>query len=176
MATGEKMCDICQIRDVTVFTNDWCPECEQSFCEPCKLYHSASKLSKTHETVPYECFDKLPAVVKEIKNDCPDHDTRFEYYCSQHELPCCVECTKTTHSECRHLTAMHKVVEHFKTSNALLDFERTLSNLLNNLSFLMKGRFDNISLLAEEKEKCLKEITDTKRNVIAHLDQLETKR
>ena len=172
MATGGRLCDICQIRDVTVFATDWCPECEQSFCEPCKLYHSASKLSKTHETIPFECFDKLPAVVKEIKND---HDARFEYYCSQHELPCCVECMKTTHSECRNLTSMHKVVEHFKTSNALSDFEQTLSDLLNNLNSLMKGRFDNISLLADEKEKCLKEIADTKRNVIAHLDRLETK-
>ncbi|CAG2197167.1 unnamed protein product [Mytilus edulis] len=82
---------------------------------------------------------------------------------------------KTTHSECRHLTPMHKVVEHFKTSNALSDFEQTLSDLVNNLNTLIKNRFNNISLLADERNKCLKDIADTKLNVIAHLDQLEMK-
>lgn len=37
----------------------------------------------------------------------------------------------------------------------------------------MKGRFDNISVLADEKDTCLKEIAVTKRNVTAQLDQLE---
>ncbi|VDI49195.1 Hypothetical predicted protein [Mytilus galloprovincialis] len=69
---------------------------------------------------------------------------------------------------------MHKVVEHFKTSNFLSDLEQTLSDLPNNFNSLMKDRFDNISLLANEKEKCLKEIAYSKRNVIAHLDKLET--
>ncbi|XP_052074749.1 uncharacterized protein LOC127712396 [Mytilus californianus] len=175
MAAYGRLCDICEAREITVFATDWCPECEQSLCESCKSHHSAAKLSKTHETIPVESFDKLPPAVKDIKNDCPDHEARFEYYCSQHELPCCVECMKTTHLECRHLSPMHKVVEHFKTSNSLSDFHQTLSDLLNNLNSLIKGRFDNISLLADEKEKCLKEIADTKRNVIAHLDKLEIK-
>ncbi|CAC5378321.1 unnamed protein product [Mytilus coruscus] len=175
MAASEGLCNICENRDITEFATDWCPECEQSLCESCKSYHSASKLSKTHETIPFESFDKLPAAVKEIKNNCSDHEARFEYYCSQHEVPCCVECMKTTHAECRLLTPMHKVVQHFKTSGALSDFEQTLSDFLNNLNSLIKGRFDNISLLAHEKEICLKEIADTKQNVIAHLDQLEIK-
>ncbi|VDI41263.1 Hypothetical predicted protein [Mytilus galloprovincialis] len=175
MAASVRLCDICEARDVTVFATDWCPECEQGLCESCKSYHSASKLSKTHETIPFESFDKLPAAVKEIKNDCPDHEARFEYYCSQHEVPCCVECMKTTHAECRDLTPMHKVVEHYKTSNALSDFEQTLSDVLNNLDSLLKCRYDNISLLANEKDRRLKEISDTKRKVIAHLDNLEIK-
>ncbi|XP_052073762.1 uncharacterized protein LOC127711692 [Mytilus californianus] len=175
MAASGRLCDICETRDITVFATDWCPECEQSLCESCKSHHSAAKLSKTHETIPFESFDKLPSAVKDIKNDCPDHKLRFEYYCIQHELPCCVECMKITHSECRHLTPMHKVVEHFKTSNALSDFEQTLSDLLSNLNSLIKSRFDNISVLADEKGKCLKEITDTKLNVIAQLDTLEIK-
>ncbi|CAG2197166.1 unnamed protein product [Mytilus edulis] len=175
MAASERLCDICETRDITVFATDWCPECEQSLCELCKSYHSASKLSKTHETIPFESFDKLPCAVKEIKNDCSEHGARFEYYCSQHEVPCCVECMKTTHAECRHLTPLHKVVENYKTSNALSDFEQTLTDFLNNINSLIHGRFDNKSLLADKKEICLKEIADTKRNVIAHLDQLEIK-
>ncbi|CAG2238488.1 unnamed protein product [Mytilus edulis] len=175
MAASGRLCDICETRNITVFATDWCPECEQSLCELCKSYHSASKLSKTHETIPFESFDKLPGAVKEIKNDCSDHEARFEYYCSQHEVPCCVECMKTTHAECRHLTPLHKVIEHYKTSNALSDFEQTLTDFLNNINSLIHGRFDNKSLLADEKEICLKEIADTKRNVIAHLDQLEIK-
>ncbi|CAC5387165.1 unnamed protein product [Mytilus coruscus] len=175
MAARGRLCDICETRDATVFASDWCPECEQSLCKSCKSYHSVIKSSKTHETIPFESFDKLPSAVKEIKNDCPDHEARFEYYCSQHEVPCCVECMNTIHAECRHLTPMHKVVEHFKTSNALSEFEQTLLDFLNNLNFLIKGRFDNKSLLVNEKNKCLKEIADTKCNVIAHLDNLEIK-
>lgn len=59
---------------------------------------------------------------------------------------------KTTHAECRHLIPMYKVLEHFKTSSDLSDFEQTLSDFLNNLTSFIKGRFDNISLLADEKE------------------------
>ncbi|CAG2238492.1 unnamed protein product [Mytilus edulis] len=175
MAASGRLCDICETRDITVFATDWCPECEQCLCESCKSHHSAFKSSKTHETISLESFNKLPSAVQEITNDCSEHGARFEYYCNQHEAPCCVECMKTTHAECRHLTSMHKVVEHFKTSNSLSDFHQTLSDLLNNLNSLIKSRFDNILLLAEEKDKCLKEIADIKRNFIAHLDQLETK-
>ncbi|CAC5413787.1 unnamed protein product [Mytilus coruscus] len=175
MAASGRLCDICETRDITVFATDWCPECEQSLCESCKSHHSAFKSSKTHETISFESFDKLPPSVKEIRNDCYEHEARFEYYCNPHEVPCCVECINTTHAECRHLTPMHKVVEHFKASNALSDFEQTLSDLINNLNSLIKGRFDNLSLLSNEKDKCLKEIADTKLKVIAHLDNLEIK-
>lgn len=173
MAASGRLCDICEAREITVLATDWCPECEQSLCESCKSHHSAIKSSKTHETIPFESFNKLPIAVKEIKNDCSEHDARFEYYCSKHELPCCVECMKTTHAECRHLTPMHKVVEHYKTSNALSDFDKTLSDLLNNLNTLIKDRFNNICLLAAQKRECLEGIEEAKRNAIAHLDKLE---
>ncbi|VDI76385.1 Hypothetical predicted protein [Mytilus galloprovincialis] len=173
MAASRRLCDICETREFTVFATHWCPECEQSLCESCKSHHSAFKSSKTHETISSESFDKLPPSVKEIRNDCCEHEARFEYYCSKHEVPCCVECMKTTHAECRLLTPMHKVVEHFKTSNVLPDFEQTISDLISNLNSLIKGRFDNILILTDEKEKCLQDIEDTKRNAIAHLDKLE---
>ncbi|VDI37765.1 Hypothetical predicted protein [Mytilus galloprovincialis] len=175
MAASGRLCDICETREITVFAIDWCPECEQGLCQSCKYHHSAAKLSKTHQTIPVESFNKLPFAIQEIKNDCSEHGARFEYFCSQHELPCCVECIKTTHSECRLLTPMHKVVEHYKTSNALSDFEQTLSDSINNLNTLIKDRLNNISLLADQKEKCLESIEDAKRNVIAHLDELEMK-
>ncbi|CAG2196915.1 unnamed protein product [Mytilus edulis] len=175
MAASERLCDICETRDITVFATDWCPECEQGLCESCKSHHSAIKSSKNHQTISLESFNKLPTAVQEIKNDCSEHGARFEYYCSQHEVPCCVECIKTTHAECRHLTPMHKVVEHNKTSNALTDFDQTLSDFLNNLNTLIQDRLKNISVLADQKKECLKGIKDAKKNVIAHLNTLEMK-
>lgn len=41
--------------------------------ESCKFHHSAIKSSKTHETIPFGSYNKLPSAVKEIKNDCSQH-------------------------------------------------------------------------------------------------------
>lgn len=156
MAASEGLCDICVTRDNTLVATDWCAECEQSLCESCKSHHSAATFSRTHQTIPFERFHQLPSFVKDLKNCCDEHEARFEYFCKMHELPCCVECVKTTHFECRNLTPLHKVVLQYRDSTALTDFKCTLSELQGNLHAIVENRKGNLSSLVFQKMIVLK--------------------
>lgn len=173
MAASEGLCDICVTQDITLVATDWCAECEQSLCESCKSHHSAATFSRTHQTIPFERFHQLPSFVKDIKNCCDEHEAKFEYFCSKHELPCCVECVKSTHFECRNLTPLHKVVLQYRDSTALTDFKCTLSELQGNLHAIVENRKGNLSSLVFQKNDCIKKIEEAKNNAVHVLDKIE---
>ncbi|VDI03634.1 Hypothetical predicted protein [Mytilus galloprovincialis] len=90
MATSQQyLCDVCMSQHITQTATTCCPECEENFCEKCKVHHEFAKATKKHEVISIENVLKLPKFVQDIKINCSQHDERFVLYCDTHEVPCC---------------------------------------------------------------------------------------
>ncbi|CAC5378324.1 unnamed protein product [Mytilus coruscus] len=174
MATsGQKFCDICISQHITTPANVWCPECEENFCEKCKIHHEIAKATKKHETIGIENVLKLPKFVQEIKTNCLEHDERFVIFCGDHEVPCCVECLHTTHNNCRMLTPVKKIVQNIKDSSAFLDIEVSLADLLSNIKRIIEDRTANLQELVKQKAQCEEEIKTARETINSYIDSLE---
>jgi hypothetical protein len=52
----------------------WCLVCKEGLCSDCKKYHTALKVLKSHEMIPYENLRKLPQIAQDIRETCLEHD------------------------------------------------------------------------------------------------------
>lgn len=174
MATGGKdLCDICNNQHITIEAIVFCPECDEQFCERCSANHSVAKLSRKHECIPLENVSMLPQFVQDIKPFCSDHDERYEYFCSEHDEPCCITCLKNLHSKCRNMSSINNVVKDVKVSPAFCDLENMLSDLIHNISNVIKDRRENLQELKKQKTKFLHDIQAAREVVNATLDKME---
>ena len=87
-----RLCDLCEVQDLTNEAEIWCPQCEEALCSKCKVHHEIARITKTHEIVGIGDYCKLPESVQQITLHCDEHSERFEYICSSHDTPCCVKC------------------------------------------------------------------------------------
>ncbi|CAC5426501.1 unnamed protein product [Mytilus coruscus] len=172
-ASRQHLCDICFVQHITEDAQVWCPECEENFCEKCKIHHDIAKATRKHEIISIENVLKLPRFVQKLKINCSDHDERFVYVCSEHETPCCVKCIKTKHIECRNLTPIETVVKDIKQSPSFLDLETTLSDLLTNITNFVEDRKANLQGLKEQKRQCEGDMQSAREAINTYFDELE---
>ncbi|XP_052073484.1 nuclear factor 7, brain-like [Mytilus californianus] len=174
MATsGRQFCDICISQHITTPANVWCPECEENFCDKCKIHHDVAKATKKHETIGIENILKLPKFVQEIKTNCVEHDERFVLFCGDHEVPCCAECLYNTHKSCRKLTPVKNIVKNIKDSSAFVDLEVSLADLLANIEKYIDDRSANLQELVKQKAQCEEEIKTARETINSYIDSLE---
>ncbi|CAC5426505.1 unnamed protein product [Mytilus coruscus] len=169
----QQLCDICINQHITEDATVQCPECEEYFCDKCKIHHQIAKASSTHEIVSIENDLKLPKFVQDIKNNCAEHDEKFVLYCDDHGVPCCSQCIHNAHARCRKLTSFHRVVQNAKDSPLFMDLETTLSGLITNITNIIEDRTENLLYLAEQKMRCKKEIKITRDALNTYFDDLE---
>ncbi|CAG2221112.1 unnamed protein product [Mytilus edulis] len=174
MATsGQQFCDICISQHITTPANVWCPECEESFCEKCKIHHEIAKATKKHETIVIENVLKLPKFVQDIKTNCSEHEEIFVLFCGDHEEPCCAECLYNTHKNCRELTPVKSIVKNIKDSSAFVDLEVSLADLLANIKNVIDDRTANLQELSKQKAQCEEEIKTVRETINSYIDSLE---
>ncbi|CAC5426513.1 unnamed protein product [Mytilus coruscus] len=169
----QKLCNICIIQHITEDATVRCLECEEYFCEKCKIHHGITKASSNHEIISIENDLKLPKFVQNIKNNCSEHDERFVLYCDQHGVPCCTQCLHNKHAECRNITPFQRVVHNVKDSPLFMDLETTLSDLMTNITNIIEDRTENLHDLAKGQMKCKKEIKMTRDALNTYFDDLE---
>ncbi|XP_071179175.1 zinc-binding protein A33-like [Mytilus edulis] len=174
MATSQEyICDICMSQHITQTAIVRCPECEENFCEKCKIFHEFAKATKKHEIILIENVLKLSKFVQDIKINCPEHDERFVFYCDEHEKPCCAYCFHNAHTKCRSSTPLHTLTKNAKESSSLVDLETTLSDLLKNLTNIIENRSENLQDLVDQKKRFEMKIKTSKEAFNTYLDELE---
>lgn len=144
MATNERvlLCNVCQNRHLNTSAEEYFPQCEEALCRDCRDHHKASKLLKSHQTISIEKYQKLPSFIKEIKQNCEEHDCFLEFYCKSHDSLCCKLCSISAHKECTDII----FVEHFLTpsnghqSVPVDNIEKVLKDLPSNISTAIKDR------------------------------------
>ncbi|CAC5426504.1 unnamed protein product [Mytilus coruscus] len=175
MATSQQhLCDVCMNQHITQTAIIYCPECEENFCEKCKIHHEFAKATKKHEIISIENVLRLPKFVQDIKINCSQHDERFVLYCDTHEVRCCTQCLHDAHAGCRNLTSFQKVIQNIKESSLCVDLETTLSDLMTNLTNIIEDRTANLQDLEEQKTRCKKKIKAHREAINTYFDELET--
>ncbi|XP_071127629.1 E3 ubiquitin-protein ligase TRIM71-like [Mytilus edulis] len=84
---ASKTCDIC----VSGPGHNYCEQCDQLFCDGCKISHLRTKMSKNHT------FLSGPNINPEVKLYCKEHDENFIYYCMECNMPVCKICAIKKH-------------------------------------------------------------------------------
>jgi hypothetical protein len=104
-------CNICVHGNESKLEATWCPECEDILCTNCSMHHSRSSSSKQQIVISIENYQKLPSHIRSIKNRGTKHGNMYEFYCSIHDIACCVMCIRDG------LTQQTKPLEDFYLDN-----------------------------------------------------------
>ncbi|XP_071127630.1 E3 ubiquitin-protein ligase TRIM71-like [Mytilus edulis] len=84
---ASKTCEIC----VSGPGHNYCEQCDQLFCDGCKISHLRTKMSKNHT------FLSGPNINPEVKLYCKEHDENFIYYCMECNSSICKICVIKKH-------------------------------------------------------------------------------
>ncbi|XP_076072132.1 E3 ubiquitin-protein ligase TRIM45-like [Mytilus galloprovincialis] len=84
---ASKTCEIC----VSGPGHNYCEQCNQLFCDGCKISHLRTNMSKSHT------FLSGPNINPEVKLYCKEHDENFIYYCMECNTAICKICVIKKH-------------------------------------------------------------------------------
>lgn len=71
--------------------SSYCLDCEQYYCENCKILYSRQKLSTNHE------FREASNFIPEVESTCVDHNNVFSFVCVDCDVPVCGCCVTEKH-------------------------------------------------------------------------------
>ncbi|CAG2252973.1 unnamed protein product [Mytilus edulis] len=132
-----------------------------------------SKCQKHHQVMSLHDYQQLPEFLLNIKNNCEDHDLKYELFCSFHDCACCMKCIKDKHDNCKGLVPLGDVVGNIKSSASVFQVETDLVNLLDNLKTIKIFFSENLSALEEQKTEAITRVHTMRRSINDHLDKLE---
>ncbi|XP_063408784.1 uncharacterized protein LOC134692263 [Mytilus trossulus] len=173
MATAEPLCDVCQLQNISKPAASWCSECEEAICIECDDLHTRRKLTKNHKTISIRDYLNLPRSALEIKHHCSVHEEKYEFYCTNHVLPCCVKCVKEDHKKCE-IDSLRDVVQNIKTSSSVTNIEHNLSEIQSIFQKIRDEKRRNVKHIDEKTTTYQKEIADFRKQISCHLDALES--
>ncbi|CAG2201285.1 unnamed protein product [Mytilus edulis] len=175
MASNWTVCGVCDFRNINKASVVWCSECDEGLCDECKEHHGASKSSRNHSIIPVTEYQKLPIKVLEITQTCQKHKEQYQTFCKKHDCPCCRRCVIETHNDCKDLTAIDDIVQNVKASNAFLEVEQTLVQMLENVCRIRNDRTENLKCLQDQRVKIERDIKQTRKIINDHLDKVQEK-
>ena len=174
MATATtQCCNICYHANESKLAATWCPECEDFLCTDCNRHHSRSSATKQHIVISMENYQKFPSSIQSIKNRCTKHGNKYEFYCLIHGDPCCVMCTRDDHRHWQELRPILEVTENAKSSKAIVHIERDLKYIDAAFEKMKSDITNNITDIDQQKRKFLSDISDMRKSLNHHLDQIE---
>ena len=158
----------------------WCLVCKEGLCSDCKEYHTALKVSRSHEMIPYENLKKLPQIAQDIRETCLEHDRKFEVYCSDHQESCCIKCRTTgIHKSCSNTVTLDDVIGDVKSSVAMRRIEEELSGLISKIGTIIENKESSIHLIEDQTIDLKKDIQDMRerleKNIREQFKKIENK-
>ncbi|XP_071141807.1 E3 ubiquitin-protein ligase TRIM71-like [Mytilus edulis] len=173
MASNWTVCGVCDFRNINKASVVWCSECDEGLCGECREHHGASKSTRNHDVISITEYQKLPSNVLEITQTCQKHKEQYQTFCKKHDCPCCRRCVIEKHNDCKDLTAIDDIVQNVKTSNAFLEVEQTLVQMLENVRRIRKDRTENLKCIQDQRVKIERHIKQTRKMINDHLDKVQ---
>ena len=159
-------CGPCSFTDLDRDALVWCLVCKEGLCSDCKKYHTAIKVLKSHEMIPYENLRKLPQIAQDIRETCLEHDRKFEVYCSDHQESCCIKCRTTgIHKSCSNTVPLDDVIGDVKSSVAMRRIEEELSGLISKTGTIIENKESSIHLIEDQITDIKKDIQDMRERI-----------
>ncbi|XP_076082557.1 E3 ubiquitin-protein ligase TRIM71-like [Mytilus galloprovincialis] len=85
---ASKTCEVC----MSAPGSHYCIDCEEYYCDNCKLLHSRQKLSRDHQ------FQKASDLIPEDKSKCSEHKEELTLLCNTCNVPACPSCVTGNHN------------------------------------------------------------------------------
>ncbi|XP_063406065.1 E3 ubiquitin-protein ligase TRIM71-like [Mytilus trossulus] len=85
---ASKTCEVCMSAPGSYY----CIDCEEYYCESCKLLHNRQKLSRNHQ------FQKASDLIPEGKSKCSEHKEELTLLCNTCNVPVCTSCVTGNHN------------------------------------------------------------------------------
>ncbi|XP_071141924.1 E3 ubiquitin-protein ligase TRIM71-like [Mytilus edulis] len=85
---ASKTCQLC----MSAAGSQYCLDCEEYYCENCKLLHNRQKLSRTHQ------FKKASDLIPEATCKCNEHTEELTLICNTCGLLVCTSCVTGKHN------------------------------------------------------------------------------
>ncbi|CAG2248381.1 unnamed protein product [Mytilus edulis] len=85
---ASKTCEVC----VSAPGSQYCIECEEYYCENCKLLHNRQKLSRNHQ------FQKASDLIPDGKSKCNEHKEELTLICNTCNAQICTSCVTGQHN------------------------------------------------------------------------------
>ena len=159
-------CGPCNFRDMDRNALVWCLVCKEGLCCDCKEHHTALKVLRSHEMIPYENLRKLPNIAQDIRETCLEHDRKFEVYCSDHQESCCIKCRTTgIHKSCSNTVPLDDVIGDVKSSVAMRRIEEELSGLISKTGTIIENKENSIHLIEDQITDIKKDIQDMREGI-----------
>ncbi|XP_071144749.1 E3 ubiquitin-protein ligase TRIM71-like [Mytilus edulis] len=172
MASNPKFCGICDQLHITKPSSDWCSECNQALCTECKGFHALSKASQHHSTISISNYLALDSSFSQVKGHCSVHDDKYQLFCQSHDCLLCLTCLEE-HTKCGDVVRISKLTKDVKTSESFVDTQKTMSDIICNLSKIQCHLEENVCEIKKQKESILRDIAHMRKEIDSHLDKIE---
>ncbi|CAC5413859.1 TRIM56 [Mytilus coruscus] len=102
ISRSEKVCNACQLSNVSKKAVSWCTVCGEAYCTECTKDHRKFRLSLHHRIISIEELKSSESVVGNSGIVfCDEHpDKAIEIFCDDHSKPCCTLCATINHRKC----------------------------------------------------------------------------
>ncbi|CAG2243218.1 unnamed protein product [Mytilus edulis] len=157
---ASKTCEIC----VSAPGSWYCLDCEQHYCENCKILHSRQRLSTNHE------FKKASDFIPEVKSKCTDHNEAFTFVCLACDVTVCVCCVTEKHNGHK-LSQFKDIIVQLKTK-----IEEDISTKINKARENVSRLEQNRSAFNGQVETVIKSITEEGNKLKSMIDRCTAKR
>ncbi|XP_052096341.1 E3 ubiquitin-protein ligase TRIM71-like isoform X7 [Mytilus californianus] len=152
---ASKTCEIC----ISASGSQYCLECEQYFCENCKIFHKRQKGTINHQ------FQSSSDVIPEGKSKCPDHKEDLCFLCNTCNVAVCSSCvtgSHTGHAFSKLMDSITKLKEKIKK-----DLHRKVHEKTQNLKKIEEG----LKAFDVNVEVVVKAITEEGTNIKTMVDK-----
>ncbi|XP_076072130.1 transcription intermediary factor 1-beta-like [Mytilus galloprovincialis] len=153
---ASKTCDIC----VSGPGHNYCEQCDQLFCDGCKISHLRTKMTRNHT------FLSGTNINPEVKQYCKEHAENFIYYCMECKTPICKICVIKNHKS-HDFSEIKESTEGIKAEVKML-IDMKMRNLQSKITDINQGTHtyqadvQKVIQTIKEEGRTLKEMIDKK--------------
>lgn len=171
MAQGVKtnddtlFCTPCSFRENKLSADFWCFDCKEGLCACCKAHHESSKLLSAHYTTKAMERHTMP-FLPNVPYTCIKHSKNFDFYCYDHQVPCCIQCIPGDHQSCAKLITMEEAVVNIKASDDYTSIQDNLTFLLRKLEALIQGEEKGVCSLPDQRKKIIADVEEFQEKAI----------
>ncbi|XP_033752281.1 protein PML-like [Pecten maximus] len=170
-----KCCDPCKNKgNVNVPADFWCDGMGSFFCSKCKSDHH-DPIHTTCYIVPITNTDREQPDQEGMYPECAQHIKKMKLFCENHQTLTCSQCVAIFHTRCQTVYTTKHYAEKLQTEHKLTSTRATLKEHDYALENWIKKLKRDIKTLNCDRESVLKNISDTRQEIIKHLDIRQSK-
>ncbi|XP_063406009.1 E3 ubiquitin-protein ligase TRIM45-like [Mytilus trossulus] len=152
---ASKTCEVC----MSAPGSHYCIDCEEYYCENCKLLHYRQKLSRNHQ------FQKASDLIPEGRSKCSVHKEELTLLCNTCNVPACPSCVTGNHNG----HTFSKFVD--AIANLQGDNETKIRGKTNETNQNIKKIEDSLSSFNNAVDSVIKAITDDSNMIKSLVDK-----